>query len=64
MNLLTERDLALLSRLLRAEELACKKANVYANTLTDQALAEELGAVYRAHAGRFSALFTMLGGKE
>lgn len=64
MNNLTAKDLDVLSQILTGEEIACKKARVYARTLTDAALAEEMDRIADAHAQRFSALFSMLGGKK
>ena len=61
---LTAKDLDVLSQILTGEEMACKKARIYANTLTDTALAQEMDAISKAHAQRFSALFTLLGGKQ
>ena len=60
---LTDRELEAISRLIAGEELACKKARIYANTLTDQALAQEMEDIAQAHAQRFCALYKMLGGK-
>lgn len=64
MNNLTAKDLDVLSQILTGEEIACKKARVYANTLTDAALADEMNRIADAHAQRFSALFTLIGGKK
>lgn len=64
MNNLTAKDLDVLSQILTGEEIACKKARVYANTLTDAALAEEMNRIADAHTQRFSALYTLLGGKK
>ena len=64
MNNLTAKDIDVLSQILTGEEIACKKARVYANTLTDAALAQEMGRIAEAHAQRFSALYTLLGGKK
>ena len=64
MTNLTAKDLDVLTHLLTGEEIACKKARVYANTLTDQALAQEMEDVSRAHAQRFAALYALLGGKS
>ncbi len=61
---LTAKDLDVLSQILTGEEMACKKAKIYANTLTDAALAQEMGEIAAAHAARFSALFSILGGKQ
>lgn len=63
MTNLTAKDLDVLSHLLTGEEMACKKAKLYANTLTDQALAQEMENVSHAHAQRFAALYALLGGK-
>lgn len=65
MTNLTAKDLDVLSHILTGEEMACKKARIYANTLTDVALAQEMDRIACAHAERFSALYTMLnGGKK
>ncbi len=44
------------------EQMACKKARVYANTLTDTVLAAQMQALADGHARRFAALLTLLGG--
>ena len=56
MTNLTAKDLDVLSHLLTGEEMACKKAKLYANTLTDQALAPARHTAPRAHPHRFPAL--------
>lgn len=63
MTNLTAKDVEVLSSVLLAEEMACKKARIYANTLTDAALAQEMERIAGAHAERFSALYAILGGK-
>lgn len=63
MTNLTAKDLDVLCHVLTGEEMACKKARVYANTLTDAALASEMERIANAHAERFNALFQMIGGK-
>ena len=63
MTNLTAKDVDVLCHILTAEEMACKKARIYANTLTDAALAQEMERIAAAHAERFSALYTILGGK-
>ncbi len=63
MTNLTAKDLDVLSHILTGEAMACKKARVYANTLTDTALAGEMERIASDHAQRFSALYTVLGGK-
>ena len=64
MTNLTAKDLDVLSQVLTAEEMACKKARIYSNTLTDAALAQEMERIASAHAERFSALYSILGGKS
>ena len=64
MNNLTAKDLDVLAHVLMGEEMACKKARIYANTLTDAALAQEMERISNAHAERFTALYAMLGGKQ
>ncbi len=62
MTNLTAKDLDVLCHILTGEEMACKKARVYANTLTDAALAEEMERIANVHAERFGALYRMIGG--
>ena len=64
MTNLTAKDLDVLTQILTGEEMACKKARIYANTLTDASLAQEMERIACAHAERFSALYTLLGGKS
>ncbi len=64
MTNLTAKDLDVLTQILTGEEMACKKAKIYANTLTDTALAQTMGEIASAHAQRFSALYAILGGKQ
>ena len=64
MTELTAKDLDVLTHILTGEEMACKKAKIYANTLTDTALAQEMGKIAAAHAERFSTLYAILGGKQ
>lgn len=63
MTNLTAKDLDVLAHVLTAEEMACKKARLYSNTLTDAALAEEMERIAKSHAERFTALYSMIGGK-
>ncbi len=64
MTNLTAKDLDVLSEIITGEEMACKKARIYANTLTDAGLAQEMERVACRHAERFSALCSLLkGGK-
>lgn len=62
MGNLTESDLDALARLMTGEEMAYKKAQLYARTLTDVSLAQEMERVAGQHARRFSALYALLGG--
>lgn len=62
MTNLTAKDLDVLCHILTGEEIACKKARVYANTLTDAALAQEMERIASAHAERFQTLYSMIGG--
>ncbi len=64
MTNLTAKDLDVLTHILTGEEMACKKARVYANTLTDPALAATMSEIASQHEQRFRALFAVLGGKE
>ncbi len=62
MNHWTAKDLEVISHLMIGEQMACKKARVYANTLTDTVLAAQMQALADGHARRFAALLTLLGG--
>ena len=64
MTNLTAKDLDVLTHVLTGEEMACKKAKIYANTLTDAALAQEMERIASAHAERFNALYALLGGQK
>ena len=64
MTNLTAKDLDVLVQLLTGEEMACKKARMYANTLTDVALAQEMEQIAMQHEQRFTALYAMIGGKK
>lgn len=59
---LTAKELDVLSHVLTGEEIACKKARVYANTLTDPALSQEMERIAQAHADRFNTLYRLLEG--
>ena len=64
MTNLTAKDLDVLCHILTGEEMACKKARVYANTLTDADLEEEMKRIASAHEERFTALYSMIGGTK
>lgn len=59
-NMLTTKEATLISDLLTMEEWACKKARLYARTLTDMALAEEFNQIANRHEKRFYALLELL----
>ncbi len=63
MTNLTAKDLDVLVQVLTGEEMACKKARMYSNTLTDPALAAEMGEIANQHEQRFQALLAIIGGK-
>ena len=59
-NMLTTKEATLISDLMTMEESACKKARLYAKTLTDQRLAEAMTRVADNHQKRFNALLELL----
>ncbi len=59
-NMLTTKEATLIGDLLTYEEQACKKARLYARTLTDKVLAETMTKIADNHEKRFNALFNML----
>ncbi len=62
MELLTAEERQALGRILSCEEMACKKARVYANTLTEPALASAMKRLADGHAARFSSLLSAFKG--
>ncbi|MBR7186248.1 MAG: hypothetical protein IKD43_02005 [Clostridia bacterium] len=64
MTNLTAKDLDVLIHILTGEEMACKKARMYSNTLTDAALAGEMEQIAMQHEQRFNALYAMIGGNK
>ncbi len=62
MNHLTAKDLEVISHLMIGEQMACKKARIYANTLTDVDLAMRMQTIAESHERRFGALLTLLNG--
>ena len=56
----TSGGLSALSDVLEAECMACKKARLYANTLTDMQLSERMQGLAVNHAARFNALLSLL----
>ncbi len=59
-NMLTTKEATLISDLMTMEESACKKARLYARTLTDMKLAEQFNKIADNHERRFNALFDLL----
>ena len=59
-NMLTTKEATLLSDLLIYEESACKKARLYARTLKNKKLADDLDKIADLHEKRFNALFDLL----
>lgn len=59
-NMPTVKEAAILSDLLTYEESACKKTRLYARTLTNKKLADEISAIADNHERRFYALFELL----
>ncbi len=62
MEQFTTKDLEVISHLMSAEQIACKKARIYANTLTDVDLAAQMQALADGHERRFNNLLTLLSG--
>lgn len=62
MNQLTSKDLEVISHLLQGEQIACKKARVYGNTLTDVNLSAQMLTLADEHERRFTSLLTILNG--
>ena len=59
-NMLTTKELTLLSDLLIYEQSACKKARLYSRTLTDQTLAEQCSKLADNHQSRYQRLLELL----
>ena len=59
-NMLTTKEETRLSDVLIYEESACKKARLYARTLTDKTLADKFNKLADNHEKRFNALFNLL----
>lgn len=59
-NMLTTKEATLISDLLTMEESACKKARLYARTLTDMQLADQINKIADNHERRFNALLELL----
>lgn len=59
-NMLTKKEVVLIHDLLTLEECACKKARLYARTVTDVKLAEEFNKIADNHLERFNTIFNLL----
>ena len=59
---ITAKELQLISDVLTAEGLICKKARAYANTLTDVDLSECMTKIADEHEQRYNALLKVIGG--
>ena len=59
-NMLTTKEVTLVSDLLTVEENACKKARLYSRILTDETLANEMARIADNHQRRFNALYELL----
>lgn len=60
-DMLTKKEAEIIGELLTYEEIACKKARLYARTLTDVELAQSFEKIANNHQKRFFALFDELG---
>ncbi len=59
-NMLTTKEATLLHDLLLYEESACKKARLYARTVTNQKLSEAFNKLADCHETRFNQLYDLL----
>jgi hypothetical protein len=59
-NMLTTKEVTLVSDLLTVEENACKKARLYSRILTDETIANEMARIADNHQRRFNALYELL----
>ena len=59
-NMLTTKEVTLLSDLLSQEESVCKKARLYSRITTNQKLADDLNRIADNHQSRFNALLELL----
>lgn len=59
-NMLTTKEATLITDLLSMEELCCKKARLYARTLTNEKLAEQIKVIADNHESRFLSLLGLL----
>lgn len=59
-NMLTTKEIMLVSDLLTYEENICKKAKLYSRILTDKILAEKVDKIAEIHRQNFQELFKLL----
>lgn len=59
-NMITTKELTLLTDLLNYEESASKKAKLYSKTLTDKKLSEKFSKISENHQKRFNSLLDLL----
>jgi hypothetical protein len=59
-NMLTTKEVTLLSDLLSQEESVCKKARLYSRITTNQKLADDLNRIADNDQSRFNALLELL----
>ncbi|MCD8373379.1 MAG: spore coat protein [Clostridia bacterium] len=57
---ISSKELSMISQALTCEGLICKKARMYANTLTNAALAECMSGIASAHEQRYNELLKQL----
>ncbi len=62
MSEITAKELELISDVLTAEGLICKKARAYSKTLTDVDLAQAMTKIADEHEQRYSSLLALIGG--
>lgn len=62
MQELTSKELEIISDVLTAEGLVCKKARAYSKTLTDVELADCMTKIADEHEQRYNALLKIIGG--
>ena len=62
-NLLTTKEATLIGDLLNYEQMACKKAGLYARTLTNVKLAQKFNEIKENHKKRFDTLLMVLKGE-
>ena len=62
MTEITSKELELISDVLTAEGLICKKARAYSKTLTDVDLAQVMTKIADEHEQRYSSLLALIGG--